>query len=73
MLPEDNCRQSSPSRPAASADVRFHSNPSSHGFAEEAHRQSLAVATGLNADDDQAFIDSISLFDEEERQDGRSG
>ena len=73
MLPEDNCRQSSPPRPAASADVRFPSDPGSPGFAEEANRQSLAVAIGPDADDDQAFIDSISLFDEEERQDGQPG
>jgi antidote-toxin recognition MazE-like antitoxin len=29
-------------------------------FAEEAHRQSLAVAESRRAADDQAFIDSIS-------------
>jgi hypothetical protein len=32
----------------------------SAAFAGEAHRQSLAVATSLNAGDDQAFIDAIS-------------
>lgn len=30
------------------------------GFAREAHRQSLAVAASLHADDDQAFIDAAS-------------
>lgn len=31
------------------------------GFAEEAHRQSAAVASSEHAVDDQAFIDSVSL------------
>ncbi len=35
------------------------------GFAEEARRQSLAIAASAHADDDQAFIDSISEFNEE--------
>ena len=35
------------------------------GFDEEARRQSLAVAASIHADDDQAFIDSISEFGEE--------
>lgn len=30
------------------------------GFAEEAHRQSRAVAASDMADDDQAFVDSVS-------------
>ena len=34
------------------------------GFAEEARRQSLAVAGSSHADDDQAFIDAVSEFDE---------
>jgi hypothetical protein len=32
----------------------------SPGFAAEAHRQSLAVATSRRAREDQAFIDAIS-------------
>ncbi len=35
------------------------------GFAEEARRQSLAIATSTHADNDQAFIVAISEFDEE--------
>ena len=35
------------------------------GLAEEARRQSLAIAASAHADDDQAFIDSISEFNEE--------
>ena len=35
------------------------------GFDEEARRQSLAIAASTHADDDQAFIDSISEFGEE--------
>ncbi len=31
------------------------------GFAAEAHRQAVAVATGQAAADDQAFIDAVSL------------
>jgi hypothetical protein len=34
------------------------------GFAEEAHRQSRAVASSHAADDDQAFVDSISVWPE---------
>ncbi|MEX1103491.1 MAG: antitoxin MazE family protein [Dehalococcoidia bacterium] len=34
-------------------------------FAAEAHRQSLVVANSPHAEDDQAFIDSISIFNEE--------
>ncbi|MEM9607823.1 MAG: antitoxin MazE family protein [Actinomycetota bacterium] len=34
------------------------------GFAEEAHRQSEAVAASRRADDDQAFIDALSLDEE---------
>ncbi len=33
-------------------------------FADEAHRQSAAVATSANAADDQAFIDAVSLDDD---------
>jgi hypothetical protein len=33
-------------------------------FADEAHRQSAAVARGDRADDDQAFIDALSSDDE---------
>ena len=35
------------------------------GFAEEAHRQSRAVATSEHAEDDQAFIESVSVWPEE--------
>ncbi|HWE65463.1 MAG TPA: antitoxin MazE family protein [Acidimicrobiales bacterium] len=35
------------------------------GFAEEAHCQSRAVATGGTATDDQAFVDSISFWPED--------
>jgi hypothetical protein len=34
-------------------------------FAAEAHRQSLILAQSPHAEEDQAFIDSISDFDEE--------
>lgn len=33
---------------------------SSPGFAAEAHRQSLLVGRSLHAEEDQAFVDSIS-------------
>lgn len=33
-------------------------------FVEEAHRQALAVAASDHAEDDQAFIDALSLADE---------
>jgi hypothetical protein len=36
-------------------------------FREEAHRQSLAVASGSHAREDQAFIDAISITDEADR------
>jgi hypothetical protein len=36
-------------------------------FAAEAHRQSLAVAHSTHADEDQAFIDSVSDGDESDR------
>jgi hypothetical protein len=40
----------------------------SSAFKAEAHKQSLAVASSGFADDDQAFIDSVSeLSDDEER------
>jgi hypothetical protein len=32
------------------------------GFAEEAHRQSRAVAASDHANDDQAFVDSVSIW-----------
>ncbi|MGH9106646.1 MAG: antitoxin MazE family protein [Acidimicrobiales bacterium] len=35
------------------------------GFAEEAHRQSRAVVASHHADDDQAFVDSVSIWPEE--------
>jgi hypothetical protein len=35
------------------------------GFAEEAHRQSRAVADSEHALDDQNFVDSISAWPEE--------
>ena len=35
------------------------------GFAEEAHRQSRAVAASSEADADQAFIDSVSEWPED--------
>ena len=34
-------------------------------FAAEAHRQSLAIAQSAQEPEDQAFIDSISDFDEQ--------
>ena len=33
------------------------------GFAPEAHRQAVAVTVSGHADDDQAFIDALSLDD----------
>jgi hypothetical protein len=36
------------------------------GFAEEAHRQARAVALGAAAYDDQAFVDSVSEWPENE-------
>ena len=38
----------------------------SPAFQAEAHRQSVAVAHSSGAQDDQAFIDAVSLLDEEE-------
>lgn len=35
------------------------------GFRSSAHRQSLAVAANSHARDDQAFIDSVSVFTDE--------
>lgn len=35
------------------------------GFADEAHRQSRAVAASATAADDQAFVDSISDWPDE--------
>jgi hypothetical protein len=35
------------------------------GFAEEAHRQSRAVATSAAAADDEAFVDSVSSWPDE--------
>jgi surfactin synthase thioesterase subunit len=40
------------------ADVR------APGFAAEAHRQSAIVAASSHAQDDQAFVDALSLDDE---------
>ncbi|MYE01748.1 MAG: DUF3018 family protein [Alphaproteobacteria bacterium] len=34
------------------------------GFAEEARRQSSAIAASADAEDDQAFIDSVSEIEE---------
>ena len=34
-------------------------------FRSEAHRQSLAVAAGAHAREDQAFIDAVSDWDDE--------
>ncbi|WP_027174229.1 antitoxin MazE family protein [Methylobacterium sp. 10] len=39
-------------------------DPSSASFAEEAHRQSAAVATSHHAKDDQSFIDAASNWDD---------
>jgi DNA-binding LacI/PurR family transcriptional regulator len=36
----------------------------SRRFAAEAHRQSAAVATSEQANDDQAFVDALSLDEE---------
>jgi hypothetical protein len=36
----------------------------SPAFVTQAHQQSVAVATSVQAADDQAFIDAISLDDE---------
>ena len=35
------------------------------GFAEEAHRQARAIAASERADDDQAFVDSVSIWPDE--------
>jgi hypothetical protein len=35
-------------------------------FAAEAHRQSLLAATASTAEDDQAFVDALSTFNEED-------
>lgn len=35
-------------------------------FAEEAHRQSALAASSGNASDDQAFVNSISQFNDED-------
>lgn len=35
------------------------------GFAEEAHRQSRAVAASQEAEADQAFVDSVSAWPED--------
>jgi hypothetical protein len=35
------------------------------GFADEAHRQSRAVASSDNSEDDQAFVDSVSIWPED--------
>lgn len=36
----------------------------SPGFAAEAHRQSLIVARSAHADEDQAFIDAVSEWED---------
>ena len=38
---------------------------SAAGFAEEAHRQSRAVAASAAAEDDQAYVDSVSDWPQE--------
>ena len=38
----------------------------SPGFAAEAHRQSLLVATAGTAEDDQAFVDAVSMFNDDD-------
>ncbi len=40
--------------------------PGTAEFAEAAHRESLAVAAGPHEKEDQAFIDAISVWNEEE-------
>ena len=35
------------------------------GFADEAHRQARAVSTSPQAADDQAFVDSVSVWPDE--------
>lgn len=35
------------------------------GFAEEAHRQARAVAVGERSEEDQAFVDSVSIWPDE--------
>jgi hypothetical protein len=35
------------------------------GFAEEAHRQSLAAANSPTAEEDQAFVDALNDWDDE--------
>ena len=35
-------------------------------FADEAHRQSALAAAGSNASDDQAFVDAISQFNDQD-------
>jgi hypothetical protein len=41
-------------------------DPHSPEFAKEAHRQSLEIANSPSEADDQAFIDSISVWNHEE-------
>ena len=41
-------------------------DPRSPEFAREAHRQSLAIANSPSEADDQAFIDSVSVWNEDE-------
>lgn len=38
----------------------------SPGFVAEAHRQSLMAATGPSAEDDQAFVDAVSVFNDDD-------
>lgn len=39
-------------------------------FRSQAHHQSLAVAESSHAQDDQAFVDAVSVFDVDESRDG---
>ena len=39
---------------------------SAPGFVEEAHRQSRAVSASRRADEDQAFVDAISVWSGDE-------
>lgn len=36
------------------------------GFAAEAHRQSVLAATSTTAEDDQAFVDAVSVYNDED-------
>jgi hypothetical protein len=43
------------------------------GFAAEAHRQSALAAASDHAAEDQAFVDAISWFGEDDDQDDQAG